>query len=273
MSPTPAPKTPFLIYGLLDPRPEKQGQTRYVGQSIQGEARPKQHCYPSSYNKANRPSEKWVKKLAGLGLKPIIVVLEYDIPDRGALDAAEVYHIRFYRDHGAADLNITDGGGGARGYKHSDETKKKMSEAQKNSLLAIAQREALNADPKQQARKRAHLAAIRADPEYQAKNRAHLAAIRASGEGKAQLAAYNASEEAQAQRAALHASPAHLRHLAALNAARSRPVVDLTTGVTYSSGSAASRTLGLSQGHLSEHLNGKSKHVKGKTFAFAPAPV
>jgi hypothetical protein len=67
------------------------------------------------------PVAYWVRKRKSLGQEYSIIVLEHceRIDD---LDEAERFHIEYLRSLGLPLLNVTDGGGGIRGFKHSPES-------------------------------------------------------------------------------------------------------------------------------------------------------
>jgi hypothetical protein len=67
------------------------------------------------------PVAHWVRKRKSLGQEYAITVLEHcaRIED---LDEAERFHIEYLRSLGLPLLNVTDGGGGIRGFKHSPES-------------------------------------------------------------------------------------------------------------------------------------------------------
>lgn len=109
-----------IIYGLLDPRPERSGELRYIGKSKYGLARARvehdAHC------------GRWQRLLKSIGMTPIPVVLyRATSGDDEHLYAVEAALIAAYRADGANLTNIADGGGGSRGAIPSVETRQKMS--------------------------------------------------------------------------------------------------------------------------------------------------
>lgn len=58
-------------------------------------------------------------------------ILVFGIVKKDFIDLLEREYIKFYRSIGRAEYNIADGGEGWSGGHHSEETKKKLSEAQK----------------------------------------------------------------------------------------------------------------------------------------------
>jgi hypothetical protein len=84
----------------------------------------------------NRKSLKLnkIRKLISLGLKPIITKVEKNVSDADAIDF-ECLLISEMRDIGIPLTNMTDGGDGAKGYKHTEENKRLASERQKNRVM------------------------------------------------------------------------------------------------------------------------------------------
>lgn len=110
----------YIIYALHhDSSPRV-----YVGKSTCGLARPNQHKKPSALKK-NWFVSKWVKKLIKNGCMYEIAVLEEHMSLDG-LAEAEQFYISTFRGLGIPLLNLTDGGEGSVGYKHSEETRSKM---------------------------------------------------------------------------------------------------------------------------------------------------
>lgn len=118
--------TQYIIYAMLDPRPHKLNQLRYVGKSETGKQRWREHLKPSSL-KNNLPKDNWIKKLLALNLKPIFIILE-EFSSASELFEAEIFYCTYYRSLGCDLLNMTDGGDGTRGYKHREDTIQKMKE-------------------------------------------------------------------------------------------------------------------------------------------------
>lgn len=97
-------KTTF-IYSLSDPR---TNQIRYVGKTNNPKERLVNHCNPARY----RPTYKfnWIKELRGLGLKPILEVID-EVP----LDDWkfwEKFWIQLVKSWGFLLVNHTNGGDG-----------------------------------------------------------------------------------------------------------------------------------------------------------------
>lgn len=152
-----------LIYGLIDPRYFEL--IRYNGETVTTmEARFNRHMTELT---GNSHKVNWIKKLLSIGLKPIPILLAYDIPvpfitylqndfakrrfqpfyDYDALDKEERYFISITREEcasfGIDCVNGTDGGDGFRGAdpwikgltKETDERVARLAESVRQSLL------------------------------------------------------------------------------------------------------------------------------------------
>lgn len=122
------------IYTLSDPR---CGSIKYVGKTF----RPKKRLYEHMTKiKSNTKKVAWIKSLLKKGLEPIFDILEEtDIENS---DWLEIYWISQFKTWGFNLKNHTNGGGGSYGvepwnkglrgvFKHSEESKKKMSVSRK----------------------------------------------------------------------------------------------------------------------------------------------
>jgi hypothetical protein len=114
-----------LIYGLVDPR---SGALRYVGRSLSGLRRPRQHWQPRHVRAVRSHTANWVRELVALGLRPDVELLEIEPDD---VVEAEQFYIAYFRSLGCRLTNHTKGGDGMIGYRHSEETKRKISEAKR----------------------------------------------------------------------------------------------------------------------------------------------
>lgn len=111
------------IYAIYDTRePER---IRYVGMTKVGAERRLRGHWKDSRRGLKRPLALWLAKRTsgdvGLRVLESCVTLE-------DLYESEVKWIAHYRKLGMCDLNITNGGGGVPGHKHSPEFKKKVSQ-------------------------------------------------------------------------------------------------------------------------------------------------
>lgn len=129
--PKPHPLLPSnVIYELVDPR---DGATRYVGQSTRGIERILAHYYKRNDTTLTHHHANWIRSVCRDGGRydsRILQVLPDDATQK-ALDDAEVYWIARRRADGCDLTNTLRGGGGTRGYRHSDAAKAKISVASK----------------------------------------------------------------------------------------------------------------------------------------------
>lgn len=117
------------IYALCDPDTQ---EVRYVGKADDVQKRYEQHIWikasPNSYRKS------WIKSLQKQGKQPLIKVLEE--VDASIWKERERWWIAEMRRQGARLTNLTDGGDGVDGLKHTPESLRKMSEAHKGHVTA-----------------------------------------------------------------------------------------------------------------------------------------
>jgi hypothetical protein len=85
----------------------------------------------------NRKSLKLnkIRKLLSLGMAPTIVKVEENVSDEQAIEL-ECLLIAEIRDLGIPLTNMTDGGDGAKGYKHTEEHLKYVSELFKGRIVS-----------------------------------------------------------------------------------------------------------------------------------------
>lgn len=190
------------IYALIDPR---TGECRYVGKTkARPERRLAQHINDARRKKFEAlPRFRWIKSLQPLA--PRILVLEECVR---CWREAEAEWIAVLRREGARLLNCTNGGEGIEGFRHSAETKAKMSA----SAIRIA------ADLELKARRTQASVAARLSPGVRARQSTALRAAFARPEVKARLSA--------AQKASVATSPERSARLG--NLMRGRAVSEET---------------------------------------------
>ena len=127
------------VYTLTDPR---NGMPFYVGKG-HGK-RCEAHLDEAKYY-TNRKSLKLnkIRKLMSLGMKPIITKVEENVSDAQAIDF-ECLLIAEMRDIGIPLTNMTDGGDGAKGYKHTEEHKQMMRELFIGRIFTEEHRQAMS---------------------------------------------------------------------------------------------------------------------------------
>lgn len=115
------------IYVLIDPR---NNDVRYVGRTIQTlDNRLKKHL--RAIYKSHRVN--WIKSLT---LEKVIPIIELicEVNDFEECKKMERFYIDKYRKDGYDLVNMTDGGDGSIGFKHSEDSKNKISEITKERI-------------------------------------------------------------------------------------------------------------------------------------------
>ena len=112
---------PWIVYRLSDPR---SGEIRYVGVTHQKlRYRLVKHL---SAARNGRPQyvSAWIRTVLSAGIEPIIEILEEGI---GNWVEAEMRQVLAHKEAGHRLTNLTDGGDGIIGLRHSEESKRLMS--------------------------------------------------------------------------------------------------------------------------------------------------
>lgn len=105
------------VYAYFD---KKDFSVVYIGKDshIENNMRDKAHKHPSKYN-----AQPFNKIIQSNPSNYIYQVLVWDVKDQDTLNALEIQYIRQLKPK----FNFTNGGDGVCGFKHSEETKRKMS--------------------------------------------------------------------------------------------------------------------------------------------------
>lgn len=127
----------FLVYALVDPRTE---HIRYVGLSTRGLERPQEHFKKPLKNDHSHRAN-WLRGLLLAGLKPTIKVIEY-CGSETYLSESEEGWISLLKQMGCPLTNHKSGGFNG---KPSEETKIKMSLAQKGRTFSLDTRQKMGA--------------------------------------------------------------------------------------------------------------------------------
>lgn len=130
----------YIIYGLCDPR---TGELRYIGKSSSGLTRPRVHFRNDRTLNDGSHVHNWCKSILAIGLEPEIVVLEqYESTE--SLRDAEIRLIAFFRKMGYRLANLTAGGDGLNGFRHSQSTREKLSRSRTGSSLSDDHKKAIS---------------------------------------------------------------------------------------------------------------------------------
>lgn len=120
-----------VVYGLYCTCHPGKG-IRYCGKTVNSAGTRWSGHKHAATNKSNAhnkwdyhlPVHNWMRKH---GVDNIEYVVLEVAPESYEIDALEVEWIYLLRERGLADLNLSTGGGGSSGWKHTDEAKQKMS--------------------------------------------------------------------------------------------------------------------------------------------------
>jgi hypothetical protein len=117
-----------IIYCLMDP---DSGEIRYVGKTSVGLKRIDQHLKSARKSNPKTRVQRWISRVVSEGKIPRVAILDYAESD-DELCRLEIMWITNCRDCGCNLTNMSDGGDGNRGFKHSEETKRKLAEISRN---------------------------------------------------------------------------------------------------------------------------------------------
>ena len=115
----------FYVYAHLDPI---SNQVRYIGKGKERRA------WSFSHRKGHH--KNWISKLKKLGLKPLVLILVDNLTEEKALQKEKELILTY-----TGLTNLTIGGDGISGFKHSEEFKtwiKEFNTGKKQSQEAIA---------------------------------------------------------------------------------------------------------------------------------------
>lgn len=120
----------FSIYKIVN----KINGKVYIGITTKGEGRWKVHLNTvTSGPEIAKASYSYIHKaIAKYGKEHFDFIILDELPSLKELKEAEIATIKQYRENGCKLYNLTDGGDGHLGFKHSEESKIKMSNAAKS---------------------------------------------------------------------------------------------------------------------------------------------
>lgn len=128
----------FYVYTLTDPR--KDDEPFYVGKGIGYRAR--SHLRPSARDQNNFKMAV-IKAIRAEGLEPGIKILEDNLEEQIAFQCESTLISRYGRrvDGSGCLTNLTLGGDGSSGYRHTEDTKEKMRKPKNRTLPSRRQSE------------------------------------------------------------------------------------------------------------------------------------
>jgi group I intron endonuclease len=264
MTPIKKPRSEqYLIYGLVDPR---TSELRYVGKSCQGIYRAQSHTIPSILKKHSGWCGNWLRQLVTEGFYPEILTFE-ELPNAEETALAEQFFISYFRSLGCRLTNLTDGGEGTPGYRHTEKTRAKQSQIAKNNPRLqehVRQLSLAKIGTKHTPETLIKMAAASSgrvhSPETRAKISSSNKGKRPSALASQKLAEWNATRPPMSEEAK--------QRLRELNFCRPKRAIVDQNGVIYESCADACRKLGISPGAVSVVINGKRPSVKGYSFRY-----
>lgn len=167
----------YTVYGLIDP--QAPSEIRYVGCCLtsryESGARKKKHLC-TKHDPSNQTKNQWIESVKAVGRKPEMVTLE--LATDVDWEEKERYWIAKIREDGHRLTNLTDGGNGALGLVHSEETKVKQREFRHTEEAKVKIRDALTGRPRTDEH-RANLSAAKKGIPLTEKQRTAIAAGKA----------------------------------------------------------------------------------------------
>lgn len=125
----------YKIYGLYE---KNSDIIRYIGLTRRCAIR-RMYEHIKDRNKCHRTN--WLKSI---NYNVEIYVIEDGIPSIDDANFKEKEYIKLYKSFGANLVNSTDGGDGIFGFKHSETTKKKLSELNKGKILTTEHKDKMS---------------------------------------------------------------------------------------------------------------------------------
>lgn len=123
-----------FIYTISD----ENGVIRYIGKSNN----PKNRLYTHIKETSNMYKFNWLKSIIKRGAFPIVEILE-EVPSEN-WQFYEKYWISQFRAWGFKLINLTDGGEGSEGYKHSLKSRNKMRKSKLGGRLSSQHRKSIS---------------------------------------------------------------------------------------------------------------------------------
>jgi len=207
----------------------------YVGKGRGGRA--------YSMKNRNRHHQAIVAKLGRIGSAFEVRMVSTGLSEQDSFEL-EKERIAFWRSAGSDLTNLTDGGEGIAGLKHSEETKKRWSLQRKGKPVSDEGRAKRSAS-------------LKGRP----KSKEHAAAAGKAG-GVARTGKKQNSEWVAKRVKTMKENNSFIR------THQCKPVIRLTTDMEFSSVSEAARSFGLQKDYISAVCRGKRSHTAGLVFKF-----
>lgn len=115
-----------FIYSISD----ENGDIRYIGKSNN----PKNRLYKHLREKSNMHKYNWLKSIVKRGYFPVVEIID-EVPLKD-WERYEIYWISQFKAWGFNLINLTIGGEGGNGYKHTESARKKMRKSKLGSKLS-----------------------------------------------------------------------------------------------------------------------------------------
>ena len=116
-----------LVYALIDS--SNPDEIRYIGKTIfSTKRRLYGHMHSTRATGHKTPVHSWMKSVLTHNNEVQIIVVEDSLTESQAFDR-EIFYIRHYRQLGHRLTNLTDGGEGPSGHKHTEEARRKIAAA------------------------------------------------------------------------------------------------------------------------------------------------
>ena len=122
------------IYKISD----ELGNVRYIGKSNN----PRRRLYQHINDKSNLHKFNWLNSIIKRGSKPIIEIIEKVSVD--IWQEREIYWIAKFKEDGFDLINLTLGGDGGNGMRHTEESKQSMSKSKKGVKLSEEHRKRIS---------------------------------------------------------------------------------------------------------------------------------
>lgn len=229
----------YLLYCLVDPSAE--GEIRYIGITSENlSKRLGKHVYEAKTGGKNYRCN-WIRSLLKENIKPEIHLLD-SLPSWEDACKSEIQTIKELREIGYRLVNGTDGGEGSVGFKHTEESKAKLSAAMKGKQTRLGKQHSDETKTK--------ISAAHTGRKHTAEARQNMSA---AGKGR------KFSED--------HRKKISAAHKDKLSPWLFKPIID-QNGAIYPSLKEAARILGLHKSNISEVLRGIRKHAGGFKFQY-----